>query len=202
MYEVVKNSIIGWWIGVLVALMLWYRGKPYDRALGMVVLLYGFISLFIYGVYNGANPKEAGIAIAVTIAVVSFIPLLTFFSIKNYSSITGIFLFVLLLILLLAIFYTLEYSAEYDVTRGRIVYSTFDGINTYMGIGWIIFLTAAAIVGTMLLYYFNSSDDADLLRLILLFVSVIVLIYMAFNSYMVAKIYFVLISLIALSLLL
>jgi uncharacterized membrane protein len=202
MYEVVKNSIIGWWIGVLVALMLWYRAKPYDRALGMVVLLYGFISLFIYGVYNGANPKEAGIAIAVSIAIVSFIPLLTFLSIKSYSTITGVFLFVLLLILLLAIFYSLDYSAEYDVTKGRIVYSTFDGNNTYMGIGWMIFLAAAAIVGFLLLYYFTYADDSDLLRLILLFISVITLIYMGFNSYMVSKIYFVLIILVALSLLL
>ncbi len=201
MYEVVKNTIIGWWLGLLVALMLWYRGKNYDRALGIIIFLYGLVSLFNYGVYNNANSLEVGVATAAVIGIAAFIPLLSFLTIKSYSIITGLFLFILVLIILLSIFYTLGYTSEYETTKGRIVYHSYNGDNTFIGIGWITALTLIAIVGFVLLSYFNENSDNDLIRLVLMILSILILLYMGYNSYLLSKIYYVIIVIIALALL-
>ncbi len=208
MYEVVKNTIIGWWLGLLVALMLWYRGKNYDRALGIIIFLYGLVSLFNYGVYNNANSLEVGVATAAVIGIAAFIPLLSFLTIKSYSIITGLFLFILVLIISyiiscksISIFYTLGYTSEYETTKGRIVYHSYNGDNTFIGIGWITALTLIAIVGFVLLSYFNENSDNDLIRLVLMILSILILLYMGYNSYLLSKIYYVIIVIIALALL-
>ncbi len=201
MYEIVKKTIIGWWISILVSLMLWYRGKNYDRVLGIVILIYGLISLFNYGVYNNANPKEVGVSIAVAISISAFLPLLSFLTLKSCSTITGLFLLIIVAVILLAIFYALEYSSEYDVTNNRIVYKNYNGENNLIGISWIIILFFIALIGFLLLFVYIDNTQDDLLRLFLLIISILILLYLGYNPYLISKLYYIIIIIIALALL-
>jgi hypothetical protein len=202
MYDVVKSAIIGWWVGFLVALMLWYRGKNYDRALGIIIFIYGLISLINYGIYNNSNSGESGAAIAALIGLAAFIPLLTLLSVKSHSVIAGLFLAILIAIIFLAIFYTLEYSSEYDLAKGRIVYQSHNGLNSFIGAGWLVVLAAAAIIGLIMLYLFVKNDHSDILRLTLFAIAVLSLLYIGYNSYLIPKIYYMVVIIAALALLL
>jgi hypothetical protein len=62
-----KLSISSWWILVLMALFLWYRNEKYDRALSIFVFTLGLIQLIEYGIYSGADPKQSGQAIFLTL---------------------------------------------------------------------------------------------------------------------------------------
>lgn len=201
MYEIVKNSVIGWWIGVVVALMLWYRGKKYGRMLGLVILIYALISLFNYGIYNGSNDKESGAAISAAIAIAAFLPLLAFLTLKSYSVIISFFLLILIVIILLVVFYGLGYSARYDIEKGKIIYSNYEGPDSFMGLLFILGLAFITIIGFLLLIYYLDNTSEDMLRLLLFFIAVLILLYMGYNYEYLSKIYYIIVILIFLALL-
>lgn len=55
-----KTSLCGWFLLLVLAILLWYRNTSYDRIYGVYALLIGLILLIFYGVHSGMDPLTAG----------------------------------------------------------------------------------------------------------------------------------------------
>lgn len=55
-----KLSICTWWILLIVAILVWYRGTGSDRALAPFIFTLALMQLIIFGIQSGVNPVTGG----------------------------------------------------------------------------------------------------------------------------------------------
>lgn len=55
-----KVSIATWWVLIIIAVMLWYRGIGVDRVMAPFIVVLALVQLMIYGLQSGANPRSGG----------------------------------------------------------------------------------------------------------------------------------------------
>lgn len=84
-----KESLSNWWILIVIALFLWYRGNGIDRVLAIFFFVVGIIQLIEYSVYSHCDYRQAGSAIYITLwlqCLVLAICVFTFIRSRNLNS--------------------------------------------------------------------------------------------------------------------
>jgi hypothetical protein len=55
-----KMAITTWWILIILAIVLWYRGMKTDHVMAAFIAILAVIQLIIYGVRSGVSPQSGG----------------------------------------------------------------------------------------------------------------------------------------------
>jgi len=55
----IKNSLLAWWILVILSVFLWFRNYQYDRIIAVLAFVIALIQLTEYGIFNYMNIKQS-----------------------------------------------------------------------------------------------------------------------------------------------
>lgn len=136
-------SLTSWVLMAVVAVLLWYRNKEYDRIYSIYALIFGLILLILFGVQSGMDPDTAGRLAHTLIWVGIVLMLIMAYAITGTGLSAGVLL-VMIIIIIFIIYMTFEGDSSIDIT-GRIsdppywVSSKFDGYLLWiLALGFII----------------------------------------------------------------
>lgn len=69
----IKNSLITWWILLIISVFLWFRNYEYDRMMASLAFTIALIQLVEYGIFNNMNNYQGYILIFIILWLVILI---------------------------------------------------------------------------------------------------------------------------------
>lgn len=109
-----KNSLIAWWVLILIALFVWYRNQHYDRVYAVLIFIFAIIQLIEYGIASGVNNSQAGKAIFVGLWLqILVIAIAVYIYVKTYVAAGALIMasLIFLIVILYVIFGKGHFSA-------------------------------------------------------------------------------------------
>lgn len=138
-----KLTLTSWVLMAVVAILLWYRNKEYDRIYSTYALIFGLVLLILFGVQSGMDPDTAG-RLAHTLIWIGIVLILTMTYAITGTVLSAGVLLVMIIIIIFIVYMIFEGDSSIDIT-GRIsdppywVSSKFDGYLLWiLAIGFII----------------------------------------------------------------
>ena len=177
-----KEYLIAFILAIIVAFILWYRNKNFDRIFAGVIFLLGLIQLIIYSCYNGVSSKIAGNMIIVNIYIILLVfSICIFLYTRNSISLS---LIIVSVVLLFSILYNIigdknKYRAYISKHNNLPVWISSNGFDDKCNIfGWQLYIYISIIVIAWIILLFYADKFNVILYSISLYI-IIILIYIS-----------------------
>ncbi len=140
----VKTSLIGWFLLVVISVLLWYRNDNYDRVFCIYGVLAAVILLLYYGVHSGMSPSSAG---QISYAVVWIFIILLFAMVYVVTAMpsAGILTIVSIVVASFVLFFTFSGNPRIDISGEP------GAPPSWYGESWSFYLIIAALIVPLLL---------------------------------------------------
>jgi len=148
-----KDSLIGFWILIVIAVILWYRNYHYDRLFAILILLFSLTQFIEYGIHSGSKSSALGALVFIILLLELLVMSIGVYTYLN-NTISLIIMIVIILIFIIMTLYALVGSSDFrasmpesheGIRSDRISWK--DGLNSLLGsFSWVY------IVGFVILF--------------------------------------------------
>lgn len=171
----IKNSLLAWWILVILTIFLWCRNYKYDRMISALAFTIALIQLTEYGIFNNMNIKQGGKLLFMLIwLIILILSLSTLVFTKNIVSL-GWTIIVSILFLIICVHVLLNRLTDVPIVN-----------NNKIEYGYIIddiyWLYIACFIIPFIILVYHFGIDFYLMILISYIVTSMLIIYFIFGQ--------------------